>query len=321
MTRAPRLFARLAAAVLATAAVGLVDVATAPGAAAATCSTGAGVSVVVDPGSLGGGVQSGCIAGGAGRTASSLFASAGFDLAYVQNEPGFVCRVNQRPSPSEEPCVNTPPEDAYWGLWWSDGTSGSWVYSNYGVGSLKVPDGGYVALAWQSGSKTPPGVAPAVHAAPAPTTATASATPTSRPSTKPSSKPSSKPTHKASSTPSSKPSSAPTSGSAPTSSGASSESAAASSSAPDQTGTASASPTASPSDATASTLAEASSEATGVTSPEGSETPDPSATAGEASAVDEPAGLPTWVAPLVLVLLAAAGGAAYLLRRRRRPSP
>jgi hypothetical protein len=57
-----------------------------------------------------------------------------------------------------------PPTDAYWGLFWSDG-SGGWVYSSEGVDALSIPDGGSVAFAWQDGgARDQPGVAPPQHA-------------------------------------------------------------------------------------------------------------------------------------------------------------
>ena len=81
--------------------------------------------------------------------------------------------------PADDPCVNTPPADAYWSLWWSDGKSGHWTYSSTGAWSLQIPDGGYVALSWQSGDgKATPRVTPTAHA-----TAPASpSSPTSSPS-------------------------------------------------------------------------------------------------------------------------------------------
>ena len=137
----------LAAAALA--AAGWAVVPTTP-ASAATCSSAAGVSVVVDFHELGGGVRTACVADGGGRTAGSLFPAAGFPLTYVQRQPGFVCRVSG--APADDPCVNTPPADAYWGLWWSDGRSGSWTYASTSAGSLRVPDSGYVAFSWNGGS-------------------------------------------------------------------------------------------------------------------------------------------------------------------------
>lgn len=129
---------------------------------AAVCSTEDGVSVVVDFHGLGGGVQQVCDADGGGKYASAIFTGSGFDLTYVQNQPGFVCQVDAKPA--DDPCVNTPPADAYWGLWWSDGTKGKWTYSTLGVGSLKIPEGGSVAFSWNNGSgQDKPGVAPPVH--------------------------------------------------------------------------------------------------------------------------------------------------------------
>ena len=172
------LLARLAAAVLATSAAGLGLVAgTSAPATAAACSGATGVTVVVDHGALGGGVDQVCNAGGRRNAASSLFTGAGFSLTYVQRQPGFVCRINGQPA--SDPCVNTPPSNAYWGLWWSDGKSGSWSYSSLGAGSLTVPNGGYVAFAWQTGSLNAPNVVPTPHASTPTPAPTPTATPTS----------------------------------------------------------------------------------------------------------------------------------------------
>ena len=134
-------------------------------AAAAGCAGSTGVTVVVDFHQLGGGVRQACDADGGGKAASTVFPDSGFPLAYVQRQPGFVCRVSG--APASDPCVNTPPATAYWSLWWSDGTSGTWTYASVGVGSLKVPDGGYLAFSWQGqDGKAAPGVAPNPRAAP-----------------------------------------------------------------------------------------------------------------------------------------------------------
>ena len=103
--------------------------------------------MVVDPGALGGALTAVCD-GGSGQAASARYADAGVALTYAQRQPGFVCRVDG--APASDPCVNTPPADAYWGLFWSDG-SGGWVYSSDGVDALDIPDGGSVAFAWQDG--------------------------------------------------------------------------------------------------------------------------------------------------------------------------
>lgn len=165
-------------------------VALAPTADAATCTSAGGVSVVVDYRELGGGVVTACAADGGGKSATAIFASAGVSLAYAQRSPGFVCKVNGRPE--SEPCLNTAPADAYWGLWWSDGSKGSWTYASSGAGALTVPAGGSVGWAWQqdraSSGAVPPGVAPPVAPASTPTptpSPTTSSSPTSSPSATP----------------------------------------------------------------------------------------------------------------------------------------
>lgn len=169
-------------------------------AAAAACAPGTGVTVVV-------GSKVSCDADG-GSPATDNFRDTGHTLTPVDRQPGFVCQVDGAPSSAN--CVNTPPSNAYWGLFWSDGTSGQWVYASQGVGSLKVPAGGSVAFVFQdSGSRVAPDVDPPRVAA-APT-----ASPTSRP--KPTTKPTSKPTKKPASKPNAKPAAKPTpSGAEPT---------------------------------------------------------------------------------------------------------
>lgn len=112
---------------------------------------------MVDFGALGGGVEQACAEDGGGATAADLFRAAGYRLTEVMRQPGFVCRVDGRPA--EDACVVTPPADAYWGLWWSDGTSTDWSYAAMGAAALTVRDGSAVALAWQSGNeRRPPSV-------------------------------------------------------------------------------------------------------------------------------------------------------------------
>lgn len=175
---------RLAAVTALVAAAGLAGHAPAY---AEACSTDTGVSVVVDFQELGGGLQQVCDAGGGGERASALFPDNGFPLTYVQRQPGFVCRVSG--VPEDDPCVNTPPADAYWGLWWSDGESGSWSYSSVGVGSLTIPEGGSVAFSWNgSASKSPPGAPPPDHSTEEPSQEPA---PTDEPTTRPTQPPAS----------------------------------------------------------------------------------------------------------------------------------
>jgi hypothetical protein len=270
-----RLVVRLAVAVLVAAAVGLGV----PGPAqAATCATAHGVTVVVDFHQLGGGVQTACDPGGGGSHASTQLTDVGHVLTYAQRQPGFVCRVDG--SPSSDPCVNTSPADAYWSVWWSDGKSGQWSFSSQGVGSLTVPEGGYVALSWQGGSsKAAPRVAPQAH-------------PTASPSPTPS------PTH-APSSPTSHPTTAPPA--TPTSAAA----------------TASTAPLASPSHTLSATPLGHHLEAGHHHS--SSAAPSPAGQAAAASTTDpvEPthSGLPGWLAPGLVVLVFAVAAAVVVVRR------
>ncbi|KQP64229.1 hypothetical protein [Nocardioides sp. Leaf285] len=155
----------------AVAAAVLTAVATGPAlvpapASAASCTGGEGASAVVDFKELGGGIAQLCVPGGGGDSAQEVFEAAGVDLAYVAGQGDFVCTVQGKPA--EQTCQRTPPATAYWSLWVSDGTSGSWTYATRGVSGLTVPEGGSVAFAWVDGSGSDqPGVAPARYDEPA----------------------------------------------------------------------------------------------------------------------------------------------------------
>lgn len=136
-------------------------------AVAAGCSGSTGVTAVVDFNQLGGGVSAGCAPDGHGDVASRVFDEAGYTQTAHPEMPGFVCRVENKPA-AGEPCAE---EDAFWSLWYSDGTSGKWVFSQRGAGSLRLRDGWYVAWSWHQGSgdAEPPTVNPTPHAStPAP---------------------------------------------------------------------------------------------------------------------------------------------------------
>lgn len=293
-----RLLSRLVAAVILTAAASLA-VPLAP-ASASTCATASGVTVVVDFHDLGGGSQAVCDAGGAGKTAAAQFADAGFALTRVASQRGFVCRVENKPE--SDPCQRTPPADAYWGVWWSDGKSGSWTYASQGVDSLTVPEGGYVALSWNgSTARSAPGTSPTPHPA-------ASPSPSSQPSS-PHASPSGHNTPPASGHATSAPTSSPT--------------------------TAAGSPSASGSpSAGASPVGHrkkdrsATSGPSALASDSASSSPDVSpGTDGPAPAASDPAdpgdsGLPGWVAPAAIGLLfVGAAGTAVVRRRRGTTSP
>lgn len=153
------------AALLAAATGVLVPGGSVPAAAAAACPAAAGVTVIVDYNEIGGPTRAGCDADGGGRSASQVFPDAGFPLEYHPRQPGYVCKVTGLPD--DRPCLEN---DSFWSLWWSDGESGRWSFSNQGVGGLTVPEGGYVAFAWHegSGNAQPPDVVPTPRESPEP---------------------------------------------------------------------------------------------------------------------------------------------------------
>ena len=154
-TRTPAAFL---AALLSLLGVGLVP--TPAQAAGGRCAEGTGVTVVVDPGPLGGGIGVGCVPGGAGQPGSQVVPAAGFPLTYVSGAP-FVCRIGGSPGADTEDCSGTPPADAYWGLFWSDGDPATWTYASVGITGLEVPEGGSIGWRWQDGgARDLPGAAP-----------------------------------------------------------------------------------------------------------------------------------------------------------------
>lgn len=159
----PATWLRLGVVSLLGAAAGLIGFTTS--AEAKACPAGTGVTVVVNS-------SVGCDKNGGG-TAASNFADAGHTLRYAAKEPGFVCRVNG--SPSSDPCGKASPANAYWGLFWSDGRSGKWVYASSGVGSVRVPKGGWVAFVFQSSNtRRPPSMRPVTVASQQRTASTSS---------------------------------------------------------------------------------------------------------------------------------------------------
>ena len=294
-----RLVPRIVAAALVVAAT-CVGVATP--ADASTCASASGVTVVVDFGALGSGLGTACDAG-SGEPASTRFAQAGYPLTYVQRQPGFVCRVNG--APASDPCVSTPPADAYWGLFWSDGRSGTWTYASLGVTALDVPDGGSVALVWQQGTerRTPPVAAP-VHQAPS-ATPSSSPSPTRSPTQTPTKAPGPSPTRTPSAAPSS-PAASPTP--SPSASGTASPSAS-----PSRSGR----PRRTPSPSPGGTADSGPSDALTPTD-EAAATTTPTPVEPDAAPAADETRLPTWVTLAVLAVLVASIAISTAAARRRR---
>ncbi|UVS79310.1 hypothetical protein [Actinokineospora sp. UTMC 2448] len=148
----------------------------APSAAAAACSGTAGVTVVVDFGSLGGGTRVACAPGDPSSGMGAL-SGAGFGYTGVSSHPGMVCKINGQPA--AEACRRPPPTTAYWSYWYAT-RGGSWTYSSTGAG-YRDPAPGTVE-GWAFGAGSPPGTPPPAPApAPKPPPPAPEPTATTRP--------------------------------------------------------------------------------------------------------------------------------------------
>lgn len=290
MTAAGRRLTGLAVATL-VAAAGLIGLQATP-ATAASCTT-SGITAVVDSNDgAGGGTRSACDPTTSSANATRVFGDVGVSMK--RNPDGSVCQVDGKPVDAH--CGRLG--NQYWALWWSDGTSGRWVYSQSGVDGLDVPENGAVAWAWQgpSGRRQPATAAPVVKAAPKPTpTATA----------KPTKKPAHQPTTKAS-----KGSAALAATASHAAASASAEAASASASSPASAAPSSAATATSGSSPPASAAVPSSSLSDSPTS-EAVVSPQTRLTSSD----PDTGGLPLWVPAAVVVALGAATGA-VLWRRR-----
>ena len=104
--------------------------------------------MVVDFGSLGGGVRVSCAPGDPASGLSALSA-AGYGYSFVPRQPGLVCQINAKPNP-----CNGAPTNAYWSYWHAN-RGGSWSYSTSGAGSYN-PRAGTVE-GWAFGAGARPG--------------------------------------------------------------------------------------------------------------------------------------------------------------------
>lgn len=130
---------------------------------AAACSEGAGVTVVVDFASLGGGVQTGCAAGDPASGVAAL-QNAGHEPMRAGSQAGyFVCRIDGKPA--SDPCHRGSPADAYWS-YWTGQPGGSWTYSDTGPADRDPAPGSVEG--WAFGAGKPPSSPPPRAAAPPP---------------------------------------------------------------------------------------------------------------------------------------------------------
>ena len=129
------------------------------------CTDSTGVTVVVDFQELGGGVVVRCFPHPtSSSTGLAALQGAGFTPSgTVRFGLGFICRIEGKPTASDEKCIDTPPATAYWSYWYAP-NGGSWKYSELGVTNHKVILGGFEGWSFAKDKTSvnvpPPRVAP-----------------------------------------------------------------------------------------------------------------------------------------------------------------
>lgn len=112
------------------------------------CSTTVGEIVVVDFAHWGGPIDRGCAA--SLSTGYNALSEAGFITEGTEEDgPDLICRIglasqgssSYEPTPSEDPCVNTPPASAYWSYWHADAGQNTWTYARQGSMEYRPPPG------------------------------------------------------------------------------------------------------------------------------------------------------------------------------------
>jgi hypothetical protein len=124
-----------------------------------SCTTTAGVIVVVDFSHWGGNADRVCFAALTTTTTAydALIAEGFTTVGDAHDGSAFVCRITEpgsgvaEPSVSEDLCTTTPPSTAYWSFWIANAGQGAWSVSPLGVMSL-VPQPGSVEY-WNFGSE------------------------------------------------------------------------------------------------------------------------------------------------------------------------
>ncbi|CAM3367314.1 hypothetical protein [Stackebrandtia soli] len=127
------------------------------------CPDGDGVTVVIDFQELGGSTIVRC-APGDQATGHAALKNAGIEIAGTNRwGEAFICRIEGKPGPADEPCIDTPPASAYWSYWHAP-NNGNWTYSQWGVMNRKPPPGSFEGWSFSkdrtSTTNPPPRVAP-----------------------------------------------------------------------------------------------------------------------------------------------------------------
>ncbi len=123
------------------------------------CTGGTGVTVAVDFTAFGGKVTVRC-APGTPATGVAALQQAGFTPAGTATYGlAFVCRINSLPSTAQQPCVTTPPTNAYWAYYHALKGATTWTFSTQGASAYKPPQGSIDA--WAFGNSAKPSKTPA----------------------------------------------------------------------------------------------------------------------------------------------------------------
>lgn len=127
------------------------------------CPDSDGVTVVIDFQELGGDTIIRC-APGDQETGHAALINAGIEITGTNRwGEAFICRIEGKPSPESEPCIDTPPASAYWSYWHAP-NEGAWTYSQWGVMNRKPPLGSFegwsFSLNRSADTNPPPRVAP-----------------------------------------------------------------------------------------------------------------------------------------------------------------
>jgi hypothetical protein len=133
------------------------------------CTATAGATVIVDFAHWGGPLLRAC--GSTPTTGLALLNQGGWHTSGTEHDgPGFVCRIGyagfrhgtQYPTPRQDPCVNTPPANAYWTYWTAGPGQNTWSYSQLGAMTYQPPPGsvslwifGGTTISGSSGSAKP----------------------------------------------------------------------------------------------------------------------------------------------------------------------
>jgi uncharacterized membrane protein YgcG len=124
------------------------------------CSTTVGVIVVVDFSHWDQSAQRGCASDPG--TGYNALQQAGFTTAGDEHDgPAFICRITDPangtayPTPSEDPCVVTPPASAYWSYWHAYQGQNTWTYSQQGAMDYDPPQGSVDAWTFGAGAQPP----------------------------------------------------------------------------------------------------------------------------------------------------------------------